>query len=180
VSADDTALIARVIASDDRAAFGELVGRHQSAVRHFLRHLTRGDTALADDLAQDTFVQAYRSLARFRGDASFPTWLLGIAHNHWRNARRRQHDVPLLPEHLAALEPAASPTATSDLKHDLAAALQHLAPDERTALHLCYQHGLSHGDAARVLGWPLGTLKSHLARAKDKLRPFLASWNPQT
>ncbi|HTX64839.1 MAG TPA: RNA polymerase sigma factor [Opitutaceae bacterium] len=180
MSAEDTVLIARVVASDDRAAFGELVGRHQSAVRRFLRHLTGGDAALADDLAQDTFVQAYRGLARFRGDAAFLSWLLGIAHNHWRNARRKARDVPLQPEHLAALEPAAPPSAASDLRHDLAAALGHLAPDERTAIHLCYQHGLSHGEAARVLGWPLGTVKSHLARAKDKLRPLLASWNPQT
>jgi len=81
----DAELIARTLADDDRAAFGALVLRHQSSVRNFLRHLARGDAALADDLAQETFVRAYRGLARFRGDANFSTWLLGIAHNHWRN-----------------------------------------------------------------------------------------------
>ncbi|HWA28364.1 MAG TPA: RNA polymerase sigma factor [Lacunisphaera sp.] len=176
----DAELIARAVASDDPAAFGELVRRHQSAVRHFLRHLTRGDAALADDLAQETFVQAWRSLARFEGRASFPTWLLGIAHNHWRNARRQQRAVSVEPEHLAALEPEPSSVPLSDLRHDLGRALGTLAAEEQTALHLCYQQGLSHSEIAHVLQWPVGTVKTHLNRGKDKLRPLLASWNPAT
>lgn len=175
----DPELIARVVVSDDHAAFGELVRRHQSAVRHFLRHLTRGDMALADDLAQETFIQAYRGLARFHGHSLLSTWLLGIAHNQWRNARRRQPMVPVEPEHLAALEPAPSSAPLSDLKHDLAHALGRLAPDEQLALHLHYQQGLSHPEIADVLGCPLGTVKTNLNRGKEKLRPLLASWNPQ-
>jgi len=180
VTASDSELIARVLAQDDRAAFGELVRRHQSAVRRFLRHLAGGDAALADDLAQETFLQAHRSLARYRGDAAFATWLLGIAHNHWRNARRRQRSVPLEPEHFNALGSVPSPAPASDLKSDLAQALRVLAPDERTALHLCYQEGLSHREIAALLDWPLGTVKTHLNRSKEKLRPLLAAWNPQT
>ena len=176
----DWDLIARVLVSDDHTAFGELVERHQSAVRNFLRHLTLGDQALADDLAQDTFVQAYRGLARFRGTSSFPTWLLGIAHNHWRNARRRQRPIPVGPEHLAALECLPSSVSLSDLKHDLHQAVDQLTPDEQTALHLSYQQGLSHGEIAAVLDWPLGTVKTHLNRSKEKLRILLAPWNPQT
>jgi RNA polymerase sigma factor (sigma-70 family) len=176
----DPELIARAVVSDDRAAFGELVRRHQSAVRHFLRHLAGGDAALADDLAQDTFVQAWRSLARFQGQASFSTWLLGIAHNHWRNARRKQRIVPVEEEHLAALDPIPSSAPLSDLRHDLGRALQTLATEEQTALHLSYQQGLSHSEIADVLDWPLGTVKTHLSRGKDKLRPLLASWNPMT
>lgn len=180
MNADDATLAARVVVSDDRAAFGELVRRHQSAVRRFLRSLTHGDTGLADDLAQDTFVQAYRGLARFRGEAAFSSWLLGIAYNHWRNARRRERAIPLEPAHLDALEPTPSAAPGSDLQQDLAAALVRLEPDEQTALHLCYQQGLSHGEAAAVLGRPVGTVKTHLARGKEKLRHLLASWNPQT
>lgn len=174
----DAELIARALARDDRAAFGELVRRHQSAVRHFLRHLTRGDAAWADDLAQDTFVNAHRKLGTFRAQSTFSTWLLGIAHNHWRNARRRQRAVPLEPEHLATLEPQAAAVTTSDLQQDLAAALHQLAPDEQTALHLAYRQGLSHSEIAAILDWPLGTVKTHLARGKDKLRLLLAPWNP--
>jgi RNA polymerase sigma-70 factor (ECF subfamily) len=173
-------MIARTRTRGDRAAFGELVRRHQSAVRHFLRHLTRGDAALADDLAQDTFVHAYRKLGDFRQDAAFPTWLLGIAHNHWRNARRKQRDVPLEAAQLESLELAPAAASTSDLRHDLAHAVRQLTRDQQTAVHLAYQQGLSHAEAAAVLGWPLGTVKTHLARGKDKLRTLLAPWNPQT
>ena len=175
----DSDLIRRVVDTDDHAAFGELVGRHQSSVRHFLRHLTGGDAGLADDLAQDTFVQAYRGLGRFGGGSSFSTWLLGIAQNLWRNHRRKAHTVPLEPGHLEQLESAPSPAA-GDLRQDLNQALRQLSKDEQTAIHLSYQQGLSHGEIAALVGWPLGTVKTHLNRAKDKLRPLLASWNPQT
>lgn len=175
----DAELVARTLAGDDRTAFGELVQRHQSAVRHFLRHLARGDAALADDLAQDAFLQAYRGLTAFRHNATFRTWLLGIAHNLWRNARRKQRTVALEPEHLAALDPQPSGAAASDLHQDLVQAMRQLSPEEQTVLHLAYQQGLSHSEAAAVLAWPLGTVKTHLARGKDKLRTLLSSWNPQ-
>jgi len=174
----DPELIARVLVSDDHAAFGDLVRRHQSAVRHFLRHLSGGDAALADDLAQDTFLQAWRGLGQYRGTSGFSTWLLGIAHNQWRNARRKQRTVPIETEHLATLEPVPSSAPLSDLRHDLGRALRMLATEEQTALHLCYQQGLSHSEIAEVLQWPLGTVKTHVNRGKDKLRPLLASWNP--
>ncbi len=175
----DSDLIARALVSDDRTAFSELVRRHQSAVRRFLRQLTRGDAAWADDLAQETFLQAHRSLDRFRGDASFTTWLLGIAHNQFRNARRRQRETPTEASALAAAQTAQPSHATEiALQQDLATALRSLSADEQTALHVCYQQGLSHGEAATVLGWPIGTVKTHLARGKDKLRQLLHAWNP--
>jgi RNA polymerase sigma factor (sigma-70 family) len=171
-------LISRVIACDDHAAFGELVRRHHSAVRGFLRHLTHQNHALADDLAQETFVQAYRGLARFRGGSTFLTWVLGVAHNRWRNARRRPQFTVFT---AAGDEPFVSdPTAASDLRADLAAALRALSPDEQLALHVCYQQGLTHEEAAALLDWPLGTVKTHVARGKEKLRQHLAVWNPHT
>ena len=175
----DAELIARTLAFDDRAAFGELVLRYQSAVRYFLRHLTSGDNALADDLAQETFLRAYRGLGRFRHESTVSTWLLGIAHNQWRNARRRtsREETPVT----FAPEPSVdSDAANSDLRHDLSLALLNLSADEQLAVHLCYQQGLSHREIATLLDWPLGSVKTHLARSKDKLRPFLAAWNPQT
>lgn len=176
----DAELIARAVASDDRAAFGELVRRHQSAVRHFLRHLAR-DAALADDLAQETFVQAWRRLQQFRAEASFLTWLLGIAHNHWRNARRKQREhAPLEAAEASTAAAVPAGAALSDLQQDLDIALRQLSADEQLALHLAYQQGLSHGEIAALLDWPLGTVKTHLARSKEKLRHLLAAWNPQT
>jgi len=178
VDVSDFELIARVRTRDDRRAFGELVVRHQSAVRNFLRQLTRGDAALADDLAQDTFVEAYRSLERFRGEARFSTWLLGIAHNHWRNARRKIRDQL---EWSDATSPGfVAGMGTSDLRQDLASALSSLSADEQLAVHLGYDQGLSHSEIATLVNWPLGTVKTHLARSKAKLRQLLAAWNPQT
>jgi RNA polymerase sigma-70 factor (ECF subfamily) len=156
-----------------------LVSRHQSAVRHFLRHLC-GDPALADDLAQDAFVEAHRSLRSFRRDSPFLTWLLGIAHNRYRNARRLKREVLFAPAELPESEPTAPKQRESELRADLAMALSRLDPSEQTALHLFYQQGLAHPEIASVTGWPLGTVKTHLARAKDKLRPLLQAWNPKS
>lgn len=174
----DGDLIARVLAEDDRDAFGELVKRHQSVVRAFLRRLTRGDIGRADDLAQETFLQAYHSLDKFRGSAAFLTWVLGIAYNRFRNDRRKQRDV--LPDSVIdSAEPTSTPgNHTFDLKHDIARALESLTPDEQAALHLHFERGLSHREIADALAWPLGTVKTHLARAKEKLRPLLSAWNP--
>jgi RNA polymerase sigma-70 factor, ECF subfamily len=179
----DSELIARVLRADDRAAFGELVTRHQSAVRQFLRHLTNDQTALADDLAQETFIDAFRNLGRFRGQSSFTTWLLGIARNHHRNTwRRQQHERAFAETTARDAAEAFAPPAThgADLRHDLAAAIQDLSPDEQLALHLAYAQGLAHSEIAALVDWPLGTVKTHLARSKEKLRHLLAAWNPQT
>jgi RNA polymerase sigma-70 factor (ECF subfamily) len=179
VSLSDHDLLARALADDDRHAFGELVRRHQSVVRAFLRRLTGGQHAQADDLAQEAFLEAHRQLAKFRGDAAFGTWLLGIAYNRFRTARRRERPTEELTDEMGGMDGAAEPfTATEDLKHDVAHALGRLTPDERAAIHLCFGEGLSHQQAAEVLGSPLGTVKTHIFRAKDKLRVHLRAWAP--
>src|SRR6476660_866441 len=88
----DAQLIARCLVGDDRHAFAELVKRHQSAVRACLRKLTAGNHALADDLAQETFVLAWRNLASFRQEARFSTWLYRIATNAWLAHARKRHE----------------------------------------------------------------------------------------
>lgn len=180
MSLSDLELITRVVTEDDRDAYGELVRKHQSAVRAFLRQLTHGDAAWADDLAQDSFILAYRKLRDFRGEAAFSSWLLGIAHNQFRNARRRQREIPheTLPQEKNQHEP--SHADNTALQQDLGSAVAQLSADEQTALHVCYQQGLSHSEAATLLGWPVGTVKTHLARSKEKLRHLLAAWNPQS
>ena len=90
----DAQLIARVVVHDDRHAFSELVRRHQSAVRATLRRLTAGNHALADDLAQETFMLAYRNLKSFRQEAQFSTWLYRIATNAFlADARKRKEEL---------------------------------------------------------------------------------------
>ena len=181
----DHELLARVLARDDRHAFGELVRRHQSAVRSFLRRLTGGDFALADDLAQETFLEAYGALARYRAQGGFCSWLLGIAYNRFRQQRRRARPTEPLDAAGAPAAPtdaafASVPDHALDVarSEDLNTALAALSPEEQVALQLCYQADLSHTEAAASLGWPLGTLKSHVARAKEKLRLSLRAWAP--
>ena len=174
-----------MLAGDDRHAFSELVRRHQSAVRNFLRRLTGGRHAWADDLAQETFLAAYRNLGRYRGASAFPTWLFGIAYNVHRSARRRERpavewtgDASTLAAVPGHEQTVPDPTGGADLRQDLAGALAQLPPDERAALHLCYAEGLTHEEAAAVLACPLGTVKTHVLRAKEKLRPLLRAWAP--
>jgi RNA polymerase sigma-70 factor (ECF subfamily) len=173
-------LIARVVQSRDRDAFGALVVQHQSSVRNFLRHLTRGDAARADDLAQDTFVQAYRAVTRFQGRSTFSSWLLGIAHNLWRNDRRRVPLVTLEPEQVDEMAAVPSTTRLSDLRHDIALALRRLPPDEQPVVHLFYRQGLTHEEISLILNLPLGTVKTHLNRSRDKLRTLLSPWSTKS
>jgi RNA polymerase sigma-70 factor (ECF subfamily) len=82
------------------------------------------------------------------------------------------------PERETADDASLPPTRAADLRHDLASALHLLSSDEQTAVHLFYQQGLTHPEISTVAGWPLGTVKTHLARGKEKLRQLLAVWNP--
>jgi RNA polymerase sigma factor (sigma-70 family) len=88
----DAQLIARCVVGDDRHAFAELVKRHQSSVRACLRKLTSGNAALSDDLAQETFILAWRNLKSFRQEARFSTWLFRIATNCWLMHARKRHE----------------------------------------------------------------------------------------
>jgi RNA polymerase sigma factor (sigma-70 family) len=166
----------------DRAAFARLVRTHQSRVRLQLRRLTQGDAALADDLAQETFVQAWLHLNDFRGDARLATWLHRIALTRFLQHVRR----PQLPlewnavEASDADEPGHDPRAAEGLTRDVERALQALSEIQRLAVVHCFHLDLSHTEAAQVLGLPLGTLKSHLDRAKSRLRELRGAWNPES
>jgi len=177
VELTDADLITRVLVDDDQHAFGELVRRHQSAVRGLLRQLTRTDVALADDLAQETFLRAYKHIRSFRGEARFSTWLYRIAYNCFReDARRRKELVGINEEQWQAEQD--PQTADPALRHDLMQALNLLPLHERTAVILCCQNGLSHDEAARVLEIPLGTVKTNVLRGREKLKRTLAAWAP--
>jgi RNA polymerase sigma-70 factor (ECF subfamily) len=171
---DELELLLRARRFEDREAFGQLVQRYQSRIRDFLRKMTGGDVHLADDLAQETFLRAWRRLDRFRGEASFSTWLFGIACNCCLEARRRlaRAAVQTNGAHCAA-EPASFRDTPTGLCLDVADALARLEKVERAAILLCCQEGLSHEEAALALGCPLGTLKTHVLRGRQKLQKFL-------
>lgn len=136
--------------------------------------MTRGDAHWADDLAQETFLKAWRKLESFRGQAAFATWLFGIALNEYRSAARRPREVLGADRDEDSRVEETSPAVESDLRLDLEDALKSLEVDERAAIVLCCQHGLSHEEATRVLQCPLGTVKTHILRAREKLRKKLA------
>ena len=185
----DAQLIARCIVADDRHAFAELVKRHQSSVRACLRKLTAGNHALADDLAQDTFILAWRNLKSFRQEARFSTWLYRIATNCWLAHLRKRKEELLgdrdgdvgddeADERDATGIGGGDHAAMTTMKVDLERALGGLSEAERAAIVQCYHNDLSHEEAAYVLGWPVGTVKTHILRGKQKLKRALAAWAP--
>ncbi|GGX21083.1 RNA polymerase sigma factor [Undibacterium macrobrachii] len=180
----DQALVVRARLNKDHRAFEMLVRRHQGMVRALLRRLTKGDHAAADDLAQETFLIAWRKLDQFRGDARFSTWLYRIAYTHflkYADQFQRTHDE------LAAVEEqsdydenlaSSAPTTSQyiDLKIDFERALQSLNPNEQLVLLHCVQLDLSHEEVAQILGMSLGTVKSNATRGKAKLQTWLDAW----
>ena len=163
---DDSALIDEIRDGSERA-FNVLIDRHQQAVRGFLRRLL-ADASDADDLAQETFMVAWTRPDSYRGDASVRSWLCAIA---WRKARdaqrswfrRRAREARWAGE-VAQVAAAPSPEAAV-VSRELAA----LPIEQRAAVILCLVQDFSHAEAARILGAPLGTVKSHVARGKARL-----------
>ena len=166
----DAALCARA-AAGDRRAFGALVARHENRLRAFLAHVAGAD--LGDELAQESFVKAWLSIGRFRGQSKFSSWVCAIGWrcflDHARESRgeaRRRAAAGLVAEHVQ--QPA------GDQMLDLSRALALLDPMERAALVLCEGHGWTHVEAAAILQVPLGTLKTRVMRAKQKCRTILS------
>jgi RNA polymerase sigma factor (sigma-70 family) len=168
VVTDDGALSTRA-ARGDRRAFSLLVRRHEARVRAFLTRVAGAQ--LADDLAQETFLRAWRNAGAYRGSGSYPGWLLAIAWRVFLDAsKRRRREQAWADAGLAAPDRTADdPLAAVDVAKLMAA----LEPEERAGLTLCLGQGWSHGEAAEILGVPLGTLKSRVARAAAKCRAML-------
>ena len=163
---DDSALIEEIRDGSERA-FNVLIDRHQEAVRGFLRRLL-ADASEADDLAQETFMVAWARPWSYRGEASVRSWLCAIA---WRKAkgaqrawfRRRAREARWAGgvDRIAAAPSPESAVVTR--------ALAALPIEQRAAVVLCLIHDFSHAEAAGILGAPLGTVKSHVARGKARL-----------
>ena len=169
----DAQLVLAVVAHDDREAFSHLVRRHQSMVRSVLRRLAKGDQGLADDLAQETFLLAWRNLRSFRFDSRFSTWLYRIAFNTWLSQARRRREVLLEDQEPPPVAEESPPALAPGERFDLERALATLSDGERAAIAACYYADLSHAQAAEAIGIPIGTVKTHILRAKAKLRAKL-------
>jgi RNA polymerase sigma factor (sigma-70 family) len=153
----------------DTAAYGELVRRRQDTLRNLLRRLSR-NAALADDLAQQAFIQGWKSISSLKSSAAFGAWLRKLAVNIWlQHIRSAKHDLPLDENTLPAQ--ASSPTLNERM--DLDAALATLQPETRLCVVLAYSEGMSHAEISSGLSLPLGTVKSHISRGSLRLRELL-------
>ena len=167
--APEESIVARAMSGDD-GAFAELVRRRQQRVRDLLRRLC-GDHALADDLAQKVFVQAWRGVRTLRDPGAFGGWLKRVAVNAWL-AEARRAAAPIEDDEsafLAAVDPAPSPERTV-AGVDLERALARLGPAERLCVVLAHGEGMTHTEIAAMTNLPLGTVKSHVLRGSEKLR----------
>ena len=164
---DQDAVLCGRAARGDRAAFAALVAKHERGLRGFLVRMGAADSA--DDIAQEAFLKAWRFAGQYDGRARFSTWLTRIAWRCYVDLARR----PKPEADVGAGESGGGDPAASAVVGDM---LSRLGTVERAALILCEGHGWSHGEAAEMLGLPLGTLKSIVARAKAKCR---AMWSEE-
>jgi len=167
----DRYLVARVVAQQDADAFGELVRRHQSQIRNFLRKLSR-DYTLADDLAQDTFLHAWDKIRTYSGQGTFIGWLLKVAYTTFLQSKRRSNRYAEILEEAGHAADAESERATeeSDEIGDLDKFLAILTEEERAVMILSYACGLSHREISDAADLPVGTVKSIIFRGKEKIR----------
>lgn len=164
---EDNTLIARIVFSDDRHAFTTLLKKHQAPIRQFLRRLTGGQHALADDIAQECFLRIYQKLDTFEGNSSFSTWSHKIAYNCFLRSQQKaylQHEVG---DFDMSLFESTQSAAEKDII--IERLMNNLDIEERTCLTLSISAGMSHQEICKITGMPLGTVKSHLNRGKQKL-----------
>ncbi len=160
-----------MVSSQDTAAFGELVRRHQSHVRNFLRKLS-GDHTLADDLAQDSFIHAWEKLQTYSGRGSFIGWLLKVAYTTFLQSKRkskRYAEIIHSAGHVADQE-SRSQVLPDDEITDLEKFLAVLTEEERAIMVMSYACGLSHREIGDATDLPVGTVKSVIFRGKEKIR----------
>ncbi|HRK63850.1 MAG TPA: sigma-70 family RNA polymerase sigma factor [Terricaulis sp.] len=164
---EETRLLADARRGDARA-FSRLVDAHQQAVRGFLRRFA-GHWADADDLAQEAFVIAWSKLARFEGRSSFRSWVCGVGYRIARDARRSHTRAGA--RDFSWLEEQDDVDAGAPLEDRIAVAraMAELPDDQRAAVALCLSEGFSHAEAASILNLPLGTVKSHVTRGRERL-----------
>jgi RNA polymerase sigma-70 factor (ECF subfamily) len=170
---DDQVLIDAALAGHGEA-FGELVGRYERAVYNLAVRTLR-DRTEAEDAAQEAFLKAYRALGSFRRGAKFSTWIFTICYRGCcdRLAKRKRLSDDELPDRA---DPSAGPAAIAERDDEarrLRAAIDALPEKYRTVVTLYHLQGKQYEEIATVLNLPLGTVKTHLFRAKEQLRKAL-------
>lgn len=187
---DPDAALMLAVQRGDREAFSELMARHQQPIYNFILRTLRDETE-AEDLTQTTFVQVWKSAARYSAKARFTTWLYTIARNLCLNEirRRTRHPADSLdaapnededrpaPQHEdRSVRLASDELLHGELEGKLAEALAALPENQRTAILLCQQEELSYDEIAAVLGCSLSATKSLIFRGRETLKQRLKAY----
>ena len=167
----------------DERSFEALVHSHQGHIRTFLRRVSK-NPALADDLAQETFLRAYQKYGQLKDQGAVKSWLFQIAYRVFldyvrKENRRKNIDEAKNLTHKnlmqGDIQDMYSPPHPA-IKMDVEQAMNALPHDQRAALMLSFSYGLSHMEIAKTLNQPLGTVKSHISRGKLRLRASLRAY----
>lgn len=188
----DLQLVERTVAGDQRA-FELLVIKYQRRIERLIGRMVR-DSDLVQDIAQETFIRAYRALHQFRGDAQFYTWLYRIAVNTAKKALMELKRNPVVTEsalhngddddetsrrenELTTAETPESELAAREIARAVNAAMEALPEDLRQAVTLREIEGLSYEEIAEAMNCPIGTVRSRIFRAREaisaRVRPLL-------
>lgn len=185
----DSALVARV-QQGDKTAFDLLVRKYQRKIMRLLSRMIR-DPADLEDVAQETFIKAYRALGQFRGESAFYTWLYRIAINTARNwlsaSGRRPSGSGMLEnedgetfsetDNLSDISTPESVLASREIAATVNAVIEELPEELRTAIVLREIEGMSYDEIAQTMNCPIGTVRSRIFRAREaiaaRLRPLL-------
>lgn len=162
---DEVTQHAVAAAGGDRWALGAFVRQTQADVWRFCAHLVDGDAA--DDLTQDTYVRAVRSLGSFRAESSGRTWLLSIARRACADEIRRRQRRRRLIDRLSSVDSHGGQSAVEEAEWSIL--VRNLEPERRSAFVLTQLLGLRYHEAAEVCGCPIGTIRSRVARARTDL-----------
>jgi RNA polymerase sigma-70 factor (ECF subfamily) len=158
----DAELVRRVLLLQDRGAYCGLVRKYQGEVRAYLLRLTRS-REWADDIAQETFLHGFRRLNQLKDHGKYRSWIYSLAHSQFLQWHRG-HEVFESGENVEAAHETDFFAGT-----EVRLLFQNLRPEECSALTLCLAHEFTHAEAAEALKLPLGTVKSLVLRAREKL-----------
>lgn len=187
----DALLVERAVAGDHKA-FEMLVIKYQKRIQRLIGRMVR-DVDLVEDIAQETFIRAYRALGQFRGEAQFYTWLYRIAVNSAKKALMDLKRNPTVSENffksddedetspieneLTSSETPDAVLASKEIAEIINTALEALPPELRQAVTLREIEGLSYGEISDVMNCPIGTVRSRIFRAREaisqKVKPLL-------
>lgn len=166
------ALIVSLARGGDRDAFADLVRRRQSSIRNLMRRCCN-DTALADDLAQQVFLQVWLKIRTLKHANAFSTWLKRLAISIWLQHARKKDPLRSADE-LDDLDSAKHDSTGEGM--DLDSALATLPSPVRLCIVLSYHEGMSHAETAEAMELPLGTVKSHINRGTQRLKQILSAY----